>query len=164
MCKMRARMRSDGRYIGTPNGMVLCVDRIGGGLMEGSLYHGYQREGISFNGFEKIIRVAEELFSMLGYPFQGTEDRLIYGRTRGLPKRERMERVLGEDELLRKHGDMGTFVVRVQHRQNSSWQGSVTYLEENRSVYFRSVLELIKIIDGVLDETEQAAGAENSGE
>ena len=60
-----------------------------------------------------------------------------------------------DDELLEKHGDIGTFVVRVQHRQHSSWQGSVTYLEENRSVYFRSVLELIKIIDGVLDETER---------
>ncbi|MCI8319438.1 MAG: hypothetical protein HFH02_00020 [Dorea sp.] len=57
--------------------------------------------------------------------------------------------------MLEKHGDMGTFVVRVQHRQHSSWQGRVTYLEEDRTVYFRSALELMKIIDGVLCDTEQ---------
>lgn len=152
---MRARMRTDGRYIGTPNGMVLCVDGIGDGTMKGYLYHGYQKEGITFYGYEKIIRVAEELFFALEYPFQGTEDRRLYGYAYKFPKREGMKRVLMDEELLEKHGDMGTFVVRVQHRQHSSWQGSVTYLEENRSVYFRSVLELIKIIDGVLDEKER---------
>lgn len=159
---MRARMRADGRYIGTPGGMVLCINRIGDGTIKGCLYHGYQKEGIYFDGYEKIIRVAERLFFALGYPYQGTEDRMIYGGISNFPKRDRMERVLMDDELLEKHGDMGTFVVRVQHRQHSSWQGSVTYLEENRSVYFRSVLELIKIIDGVLDETERRSRIEKS--
>lgn len=154
MQSMRARMRADGRYIGTPNGMVLCVDGIGGGMMKGCLYHGYQKEGIAFYGYETIIRVAEELFFALDYPFQGTEDRAICRRAHRFSKKKGMERVLMDEELLEKHGDLGTFVVRVQHRQHSSWQGSVTWLEENRSEYFRSVLELIKIIDGVLDETE----------
>ena len=79
-------------------------------------------------------------------------------------KKERMARVLEDEKLLEKHGDMGTFVIRVQHRQHSSWQGRVTYLEENKSVYFRSVLELIKIIDGALDEAERTAGTEDSKE
>ena len=65
--------------------------------------------------------------------------------------------------MLEKHGDIGTFVIRVQHRQHSSWQGRVTYLEEDKSVYFRSVLELIKIIDGVLDKAEQTDKAEEDG-
>lgn len=94
----------------------------------------------------------------------GTGDRDIYGRTHSCQKKERMARVLKDEELLEKHGDMGTFVIRVQHRQHSSWQGRVTYLEENKSVYFRSVLELIKIIDGALDEAERTAGTEDSKE
>ena len=73
-----------------------------------------------------------------------------------------MTRVLRDDELLRQHGHLGTFAIRVQHRQHSSWQGKVTYLEENRSVHFRSLLELIKIIDGALDDAEQKTEAENS--
>ncbi|MCI8549592.1 MAG: hypothetical protein HFI68_03170 [Lachnospiraceae bacterium] len=51
---------------------------------------------------------------------------------------------------------MGTFVIRVQHRQHSSWQGRVTYLDKDQTVCFRSALELIKIIDSTLDEAGQA--------
>ena len=65
---------------------------------------------------------------------------------------------MADDELLEKHGDMGTFVIRVQHRQHSSWQGRVTYLDEDKTVYFRSALELIKIIDGTLDRVEEVDG------
>ena len=70
---------------------------------------------------------------------------------------------MSDENMLEKHGDIGTFVIRVQHRQHSSWQGRVTYLEEDKSVYFRSVLELIKIIDGVLDKAEQTDKAEEDG-
>ena len=69
-----------------------------------------------------------------------------------------MTRVMADDELLEKHGDMGTFVIRVQHRQHSSWQGRVTYLDEDKTVYFRSALELIKIIDGTLDRVAEVDG------
>lgn len=155
-------MAEDEGYTNSPNGIVLCIDRNGGGRTEGRLYHGYQREGIPFMGYEKIIRVAEELFNALGFPFMGTNDRDIYGNTHYYRKKERMTRILRDEDLLKKHGYLGTFAIRVQHRQHSSWQGKVTYLEENRSVHFRSLLELIKIIDGVLDETEQEAGIDES--
>ena len=55
-----------------------------------------------------------------------------------------------DDELLKKHGDLGTFIIRVQHRQNSSWQGRITWMDENKTVYFRSVWEMIKLIEGAL--------------
>ena len=81
----------------------------------------------------------------------------------GNEKKRGMTRALSDENMLEKHGDIGTFVIRVQHRQHSSWQGRVTYLEEDKSVYFRSVLELIKIIDGVLDKAEQTDKAEEDG-
>lgn len=59
---------------------------------------------------------------------------------------------MSDDELLKKHGDIGTFIIRVQHRQHSSWQGMVTWVEENRTVSFRSALELIKMIDGAVSD------------
>ena len=86
----------------------------------------------------------------------GTGDRDIQGHTHSYQKKEGMTKVMTDDELLEKHGDMGTFVIRVQHRQHSSWQGRVTYLDEDKTVYFRSALELIKIIDGTLDKAEEA--------
>lgn len=43
-----------------------------------------------------------------------------------------------------------TFVVDVKFRQNATWQGTVKWAGQNQEVCFRSALELMKIIDGVL--------------
>ncbi|MBQ9662858.1 MAG: hypothetical protein IJV40_06875 [Oscillospiraceae bacterium] len=59
---------------------------------------------------------------------------------------------MSDETLLTKHGDIGTFIVRVQHRQNSSWQGRITWMEEDRTVQFRSVWEMIKLIESAVDE------------
>lgn len=40
-----------------------------------------------------------------------------------------------------------TFVVQIQYRQNSTWQGQVLWKEASEHRYFRSELELIKLID-----------------
>lgn len=155
-------MPQTGRYIGTPNGIVLCVNSRNGENIEGELYHGYSKEGIPFIGYEEIIRIAEKLFNALGFPHMGTSDRDIDGHVNSYNKEEGMARVLKDEEMLANHGDMGTFVIRVQHRQHSSWQGRVTWLEEDKSVYFRSALELIKIIDGALDQREQPSVEEEN--
>ena len=33
------------------------------------------------------------------------------------------------------------------NQQNSTWQGSLTWVEEQKTEYFRSALELIKMMD-----------------
>lgn len=152
-------MTASGRYIGTQNGIVLCVDENISGVIKGRLYHGYSEKAIPFQGYEGVIRTSETLFNELGFPHMGTGDRDIYGQTHSFRKKEGMTRVMEDRELLEQHGDLGTFVIRVQHRQHSSWQGRVTYLEKDQTVYFRSALELMKIIDGTLDEAERTGDA-----
>ena len=62
-----------------------------------------------------------------------------------------------DEALLSKHGDLGTFIVRVQHRQNSSWQGRITWMEQDKTISFRSVCEMVKLIESAVDTvcTEQ---------
>ena len=60
-----------------------------------------------------------------------------------------------DEELLRKHGDIGTFIVRVQHRQNSSWQGRITWMENDKTIQFRSVWEMIKLIESAVDTVSE---------
>lgn len=43
-----------------------------------------------------------------------------------------------------------TFIIRVTQNENASWQGQVTWADENITKNFRSALELIKMIDGVV--------------
>ncbi len=64
-----------------------------------------------------------------------------------------------EREQLKKHGDLGTFVVHVQHRQNSSWQGRITWMEKRQTVSFRSAWEMIRIVTGALDTVEDREGS-----
>ena len=49
----------------------------------------------------------------------------------------------------------GTFIVEVCCRENASWQGKVTWADKGRSQYFRSALELLKLMDQALDEGEE---------
>ena len=51
-----------------------------------------------------------------------------------------------------------TFVIKILNRQNATWQGSVSWNEENQEQYFRSALELLKLIDGALDRKEEIEG------
>lgn len=65
-----------------------------------------------------------------------------------------------DEELLQKHGELGTFIVRVQHRQNNSWQGRITWMEEDRTLSFRSIWELVKLMVSAVEAS--APGAETS--
>lgn len=50
-----------------------------------------------------------------------------------------------------------TFIVKILNKQNSTWQGSVTWVEEQRTQHFRSALELLKMIDGALENEAENA-------
>ena len=47
-------------------------------------------------------------------------------------------------------GKVATFSLKILFRQNSSWQGAVSWMEGGRSQNFRSVLELIFLMDSAL--------------
>lgn len=49
----------------------------------------------------------------------------------------------------------GTFVVHIIDQENSTWQGRVTWLEKKETKSFRSLLELVKLMDGAVDKEEQ---------
>ena len=67
---------------------------------------------------------------------------------------------MSDDQLLQKHGDIGTFIVRVQHRQNSSWQGRITWMEEDKTIQFRSVWEMVKLIENAVDTVSMSEDGE----
>ncbi len=142
-------------YIGAPNGVVLCVDRSNGGELIGSFYHSYSREPVPFTGIGQMTLRMEKLYDYLQFPFPGTNNR-SFGKVTP-PQRKTHERikVMTDNELLAKHGDIATFIVRVQHRQNSTWQGRVTWMDEDKTVQFRSVWEMIKLIESAVDQVSQ---------
>ena len=55
----------------------------------------------------------------------------------------------------------GTFVIKVLNTQNATWQGTIDWLEGERSEAFRSALELIKLVDSALSPTDGEEGRED---
>ena len=56
-----------------------------------------------------------------------------------------------DESLLTQHGELGTFTIRVQQRQNSSLQGKITWMEQHETRAFRSIWEMVKLMDSAID-------------
>lgn len=148
-------------YIGSPNGVVLCVDQVEDGSLSGRMYHGYSTEAVEIRELDQLLFELERFFDSINFPYPSTNERKFLKEE---TRRERIEtkvKKVSDEELLKKHGDIGTFIIRVQHRQNSSWQGRITWMDRDETIYFRSVWEMIKLIASALDKV---GGQEDSGD
>lgn len=56
-----------------------------------------------------------------------------------------------------------TFVVHIIDQENATWQGQVTWLEKKETRSFRSLLELIKLMDMTIDGEEQGYACLHNG-
>ena len=54
----------------------------------------------------------------------------------------------------RRKGALATFELKILFRQHSSWQGTLLWQEEKQEKSFRSVLELILLLDSALRRLE----------
>lgn len=54
----------------------------------------------------------------------------------------------------------GTFVIQILNQQNATWQGTITWTDGKKTLPFRSLLELIKLIDSVLETEEEPSPKE----
>ena len=54
-----------------------------------------------------------------------------------------------------------TFVVHVISQENATWQGQVTWLDEKETKNFRSLLELIKLMDETVQSGQESQPAGN---
>lgn len=140
-------------YVSPAAGSVVCVccDSAEGYDWKGRLYTRYRREPMLFRNAGELVGEMERFYDWIGYPqasmkersFQETGDRPGQGSGR----RERQVVVVSAEEMEKQHGEKATFVVRIQYRQNATWQGQVTWAEKNKTINFRSALELLKLID-----------------
>ena len=150
-------------YIGAPNGVVLCINGSNEGDLSGVFYHSDSTESVPFSGIGQMVLRMEKLYDYLRFPYPGTNSR-TFGEEKKLTRMtEERKKIMSDDALLSKHGDIGTFIVRVQHRQNSSWQGRITWMEEDKTVQFRSVWEMVKLIENAMDTVSASEDGDEPG-
>ena len=122
---------------------LICVDSYENGVMTGRLYDAnYEDEGTSFQSLVQLLIEMEQRLNAMNFPQSFTEIRSFAP----LPK----FRVWDAAENTRSQGRLATFAIKVLFRQHTSWQGTVTWLDTQSEQTFRSVLELILLLDSAL--------------
>ena len=143
-------------YIGAPNGIVLCVDSLNPMGCSGRFYHAYQTEPVAFRTLGEMLFWMEEFFDRLNFPRRGNSSRyFIDSKSTGRPPTaaaQEGEKVMSDRELLGHHGQAETFIVRVQHRQNNTWQGRITWADKNKTLNFRSIWEMVHLMENAIYE------------
>lgn len=148
-------MEANNIRIFSPNMIYNCVNSFNKKELQGEIYHAYSKQPCQYDDIVKMLQIMEDLYDSLQFPMASTESRSFFTRKK-IITRKGMAKVMQDDVLLDKRGEKGTFIIQVQYRQNSSWQGKVVWVEENRTQHFRSALELIKLMDGALSEEGNA--------
>lgn len=46
------------------------------------------------------------------------------------------------------------FVISIKHQQHETWQGTIQWIEGQKKETFRSVLEMIKLIDSTMQKKD----------
>ena len=124
----------------------LCVDSYHSGAMTGQFYFsGLDTEGAPFESLVQFLVEAEHELDQAGFPQSYTARRSF---SSGPP--EPTAAVAREQA-----GQVGTFDIRLLFRQHASWQGTVRWVEGGSEMPFRSVLELMLLIDSALSGAPQ---------
>jgi len=121
---------------------LVCVDAYEKGIPRGRFYNPCMTSAKEFYGVTHFLQEMETVLEQTDLPKAFTARRSFS------PKRKPSET---ENELPKLTGNQATFALRILFRQNASWQGSVTWLEGRQEQSFRSVLELIMLLDSAMN-------------
>lgn len=140
---MQERMRGE---VGRTT--MICVDSYEQGVLNGRYYnYGQEEESGSFQSLTQLLVKMEHLLDSANHPQAFTAKRFFS------PITESRITNSAEDGPQRK-GMSATFVVKILFRQHTSWQGTVTWIEEKCEQTFRSVLELVLLMDSALTKSK----------
>ena len=129
---------------------LICIDGYEDRVPKGRFYNPHYAEGVRFHGMVDLIRKLDAMLDQMQFPQS-------FSIVRTFSENRTAKMNQSPDAMKPHNGEVATFAVRILFRQNSSWQGSILWVEGNREESFRSVLELIFLLDS-------AACAEGGGE
>lgn len=119
----------------------------------GKIYSIYYDTFMEFCGVLQLLWAMESLFDTLSMPQAAyTNQHYPVKKPRKKDGKEKIERY-AEKEGLAKEA-RASFVIDVVYRQNNTWQGTLTWVGSNTSCYFKSVFELLKLIDEVVNSSD----------
>ena len=128
---------------------LICIDSFDDYSMSGRLYHSSLPHEAYFRSFMELIEIMEHIFNKLDYP----QSVMTLRSFEGTQPAERIEvavPAIPTSHINNAKGDTATFRLRVMFRQNATWQGSIRWIEAEKEENFRSVLELLHLMDSAI--------------
>ena len=125
----------------------ICIDAFEKGVPRGRFYNPYMDAEQPFESLMQLLQGMEVNLEAMAFP-------KAYQITRTFAPLPRVGASLAGDAPLR--GKVATFRVRILFRQNASWQGTITWLEGKQEQSFRSVLELILLMNTALQSPNES--------
>ena len=125
---------------------TVCVDSYENGVLSGRFYNPYLAGGKVFRSLTQFLLEIEQALDTMDFPRSYTE-------TRTFDTPHEIQSECAEDTS--RSGQLATFALKILFRQNASWQGSVQWLEKGKGQSFRSVLELIMLMDSALNSAAE---------
>lgn len=127
--------------------ILLCVDSYEEGVLQGRFYNPYW-EMEHFSSLSQFLLKIQQLLDELQLPQSDTQLRTFYTP---------FPAEAGGDSLAAvRRGSRATFELQVIFRQHTSWQGLLIWREGGTEQRFRSVLELVLLMDSALRGFEVA--------
>jgi len=129
------------------------VSRPEEGGIRGVLFSKYLESPYVFIDFFQMIHKMEEIFDTNGFPQAFLSPRTFKGGKSGI-KKINVERndTMNQDINIETDAKKCTFEITVRFRQNATWQGQILWADKNVKQNFRSVLEMLKLMDEALSE------------
>lgn len=118
----------------------------------GILYHPAEQRGFRFESLIELIKLCERLYNSADFPQQTHKLRDMRPGRGGEKTKDIEEMAMDNKDIPR--GSEPTFIIKVQYRQNASWQGTIKWVEGNVERRFRSTLELIKLMDDAISDQD----------
>ena len=125
---------------------IVCVDSYENGVLAGRFFNPYLDAGQKFESLSRFLFQMEAALDTMNFP-------QAYSTARTFAELPRQRAGPSGAEVQK--GRLATFLVKVLFRQNASWQGSVVWQEGGKEQSFRSVLELIFLMNSALIETSE---------
>lgn len=116
--------------------------------LKGILYNPFFENARYFDNLTQCLFLLEMIMDSLQFPQRSMEHRLF------TQSEQDTDWLLEPTEEQKKAHVLASFRVSVLFRQNASWQGSLFWQEKGLEASFRSVLELVGLMDNALCEGE----------
>lgn len=129
----------------TPYGSRICIVKVTSYTdknLKGILQNETLESDVRFESLTQLLFLMDALFDNIKTPQKAMRPRTFL--------RENGELCFPEAGIEEKA--MAVFRIDVLFRQNASWQGNLTWLDRKEEAQFRSVLELIMLMDSALRE------------